>query len=74
MARGEDLKGPVRDEAAQGGAVAQKVCWEDLGKAPFSGTRPGGALPIMVVLDWMGGSQSLKKAVAGLTQERRSRG
>ena len=68
-ARGEDLKGPVRAAAAQGGGVAQKACWEDLGKTPFSGTRPGAPLPIMVVLDWMAGSQSLKKAVAGLTQE-----
>ena len=68
VARGEGLGRPVRAEAAQVGGVAQKACWEDLGKAPFSGARPGAPLPIMVVLDWMAGGQSLKKTVAGLTQ------
>ena len=42
VASGEGLGRPVRAEAIQVEGVAQKACWEDLGKAPFSGARPGG--------------------------------
>ena len=69
VARGEGLGRPAKARMTQAEGVAQKACWEDLGKAPFRDLRPGGPLPIMVVLDWMAGGQSLKKTVAGLTQE-----
>ena len=68
-ARGKGLERPAKARLTQAEGVAQKACWEDLGKAPFRDLRPGGPLPIMVVLDWMAGGQSLKKTVAGLTQE-----
>ena len=45
---------------------ASRACWEDLGQAPWNSFRAGGGLPVMVVLDWMVGSQSLKKAVRDL--------
>jgi len=45
---------------------ASNACWEDLGQAPWSGFRVGRPLPVMVVLDWMAGSQSLKKSVKEL--------
>ena len=67
--RREGEAGPGGANADQGGGTAKRAFWEDSGKAPPSGLRPGCPLPIIVVLGWMVGSQPLKKAAKGLTQE-----
>ena len=61
---GMPRKKGVRDPARP----ARMVDWEHLGRPPFSTFRPDQPLPVMVVLDWMSGTQSLKRTMKDLNE------